>query len=159
MPATLVCVGKLREKFYKDGAMEYQKRLSRLLPTQIIEIADEPEPTTPSKKNNAIVLQKEGEKILKHLPAKAYVIALAIKGKRYTSEAFAQHLQSLLTSGQSQLVFVIGGSLGLSPAVMARADETLSFSDMTFPHQLARVMLLEQIYRGMKIGAGERYHK
>ena len=153
LSVTVLCVGKLRERFYADAAQEYLKRLSRLMPT------DEKEPANPSPALNEAVMRKEGEAILRHIPPKAYVITLCIEGRQLSSEAVAAKLKELFTQGKSDIVFIIGGSLGLHPSVTARADLKLSMSSMTFPHQLARVMLLEQLFRAAKINAGERYHK
>lgn len=159
MSVSIVCVGKLREKFYQDAAQEYLKRLSRLMPVNIIEIPDEKEPASPSEALCEAVMRREGENILKHIPQKAYVIAMCIEGKMLDSEKLAQRMSDLFTQGKSDVVFVIGGSLGLHPSVVSRADFKLSMSPMTFPHQLARVMLLEQLFRAAKINANERYHK
>ena len=155
LSVTVLCVGKLRERFYADAAQEYLKRLSRLMPTEVVELPDEKEPTA----LNEAVMCKEGEAILRHIPPKAYVITLCIEGRQLSSEAVAAKLKELFTQGKSDIVFIIGGSLGLHPSVTARADLKLSMSSMTFPHQLARVMLLEQLFRAAKINAGERYHK
>ena len=159
MAVTIVCVGKLRERFYADAAQEYLKRLSRLMPVEIAELPDEKEPAAPSPALYEAVMRKEGEAILKRIPPRAYVVALCIEGRQLSSEQLAQRLKDLFTQGKSDVVFVIGGSLGLHPSVVSRADFKLSMSPMTFPHQLARVMLLEQLFRAAKINAGERYHK
>ena len=159
LSVTVLCVGKLRERFYADAAQEYLKRLSRLMPTEVVELPDEKEPTNPSPALNEAVMRKEGEAILRHIPPKAYVIALCIEGRQLSSEAIAAKRKELFTQGKSDIVCIIGGSLGLHPSVTARADLKLSMSSMTFPHQLARVMLLEQLFRAAKINAGERYHK
>ena len=158
MTVAIVCVGRLREKFYAAAAEEYLKRLSRYGKTEMIELPDLPEPANASDADRAQVMEKEGQSILSRLKPTDHVIALCIDGPQLTSEAFAARLSSLEMQG-NRLVFVIGGSLGLSPAVVKRANEKLSLSKMTFPHQLARVLLLEQIYRACKINAGERYHK
>ncbi len=158
MNAAVVCVGRLREKFYAAAAEEYLKRLSRYGKTEIIELPDLPEPANASDADRALVMEKEGQSILSRLKPTDHVIALCVEGPQLTSEAFAGRLSQLEMRG-SRAAFVIGGSLGLSPAVIQRADEKLSLSKMTFPHQLARVLLLEQIYRACKINAGERYHK
>lgn len=158
MTAAIVCVGRLREKYYAGAAEEYLKRLSRFGKTEIIELPDLPEPANASDADRAQVMEKEGQSILGRIKPGDHVIALCIDGPQLTSEAFASRLSSLEMQG-NRIVFVIGGSLGLSPAVVRRADEKLSLSKMTFPHQLARVLLLEQIYRACKINAGERYHK
>lgn len=158
MNGAIVCVGRLREKFYAGAAEEYEKRLSRFGKMEIVEIPDLPEPPNASDAQRAQVMEKEGAAILSRLRPGDYVTALCIDGPQLTSEEFARHLARNDMRGSRQ-VFVIGGSLGLSPAVIARADEKLSLSRMTFPHQLARVLLLEQLYRACKINAGERYHK
>ena len=158
MNAAIVCVGRLREKFFAAAAEEYEKRLSRYGKTEIIELPDLPEPANASDADRAQVMEKEGQSILSRLKPADHVIALCIDGPQLSSEAFASRLSDLEMQGK-RIVFVIGGSLGLSAAVVKRADEKLSLSKMTFPHQLARVLLLEQIYRGCKINAGERYHK
>ncbi len=159
MPITILCVGKMRERFYADAASEYQKRLKRLMPTNIMELPDEPEPTHTSPKIQEMIMQKEGARILQKIGVQDYVIAMCIDGQNPSSEKLAKKIQSLFTQGKSQITFVIGGSLGLDPSVIARANEKMSMSAMTFPHQLARVMLLEQLFRAGKINAGERYHK
>lgn len=159
MPVTIVCVGKLRERFYADAVDEYVKRLKRLMPVQVIELPDEPEPAQPSEKLDEAVMRREGEQILRRIGPQEHVIALCIDGKQYASPELARHISDLFTEGKSRLTFVIGGSLGLHPSVLARANERMSMSRMTFPHQLARVMLLEQLFRAAKINAGERYHK
>lgn len=159
MPVTVLCVGRLRERFYADAAEEYLKRLRRLMPVRVIELPDEPEPAQPSEKLNEAVMRREGERILQRIGPQDYVIALCVEGKQYTSPELARRLDGLFTQGRSHIAFVIGGSLGLHPSVTARADEHMSMSRMTFPHQLARVMLLEQLFRAAKINAGERYHK
>jgi len=156
---SIVCVGKLREKFYQDAAKEYLKRLIRLMPVSVVEIPDEKEPANPSEALCEAVMRREGENILRHIPQKAYVVAMCIEGKMLDSEKLAQKMADLFTQGKSDVVFVIGGSLGLHPSVVNRADFKLSMSPMTFPHQLARVMLLEQLFRAAKINANERYHK
>ena len=159
MNGALVCVGRLREKFYAAAAEEYLKRISRFGKIEVIELPDLPEPANASDADRGRVMEKEGESIMARLKPGDRVIALCIDGPQLDSEAFAAHLaENELRYGGRQ-VFVIGGSLGLSPAVRRRADEKLSFSKMTFPHQLARVILLEQLYRACKINAGEKYHK
>lgn len=159
MPVTVLCVGRLRERYYADAADEYLKRLKRLMPVTVIELPDEPEPAQPGDKLCEAVMRREGERILARIAPQDYVIALCIDGRQLASPALAQKLESLFTRGKSHIVFVIGGSLGLHPDVQRRADERISMSEMTFPHQLARVMLLEQLFRAAKINAGERYHK
>ncbi len=159
MRITVVCVGKLKEKYWQAAVAEYSKRLSRYHKLEIVELADEKAPETMSQAQEEEVKQKEGERILKALKDDAFVIALAIEGKMMTSEELSAFLEKKAVGGISHIAFVIGGSLGLSPAVMARADYALSFSPMTFPHQMMRVVLLEQIYRAEKIRRKEPYHK
>ncbi len=155
----IVCVGKIKEKFYQDAVNEYRKRLGRYAKISIVELADEKTPDGASAAEESAILAKEGERILKVLSESDYVIELAVKGRTYTSEQLAEHLDGLMLRGKSSIAFVIGGSLGTSPAVSARADEHLSFSALTFPHQLMRVILLEQIYRSFRIMKNEPYHK
>jgi 23S rRNA (pseudouridine1915-N3)-methyltransferase len=159
MKITLVTVGKIKEKFYTDAIAEYSKRLNRYCKLEILQVADEKTPDKASEAEERQIKEKEGERILAQIKDTSYVIVLAIEGKQLSSEELAAKLDQLGVSGRSDLVFVIGGSLGLSEAVMRRADYALSFSRMTFPHQLMRVVLLEQIYRGFRINAGEPYHK
>ncbi len=158
MTSAIVCVGRLREKFYAAAADEYLKRLSRYGRIEIVELPDLPEPANASDADRAQVMEKEGQSILSRLKPTDHVIALCIDGPQWSSEAFAGRMSDLEMRGK-RAVFVIGGSLGLSPEVIRRADEKLSLSKMTFPHQLARVLLLEQLYRACKINAGEKYHK
>ena len=160
MSTAILCVGKMKEKPYRQMADEYLKRLGRYGKYEEIEIPDLPEPASGSSPALEEQLKaKEGEAILAKIRPGDRVIALTIGGKRRSSEELAKHLEELKTAGVSRLAFVIGGSLGLGGNVLARADEEMSMSPMTFPHQLARVMLLEQLYRAEKISAGERYHK
>lgn len=159
MPVTVLCVGKLRETYYAAAAEEYQKRLRRLMPVTVVETPDEPEPAKPGPKLCQAVLRKEGERLLARIAPQDYVIALCVEGRPLSSPQLAQKLQAQFTGGHSHVVFVIGGSLGLHEEVCRRANERISMSEMTFPHQLARVMLLEQLFRAAKINAGERYHK
>jgi rRNA large subunit m3Psi methyltransferase RlmH len=159
MKITLVTVGKIKERFFADAIKEYEKRLSRYCRLEIVQVADEKTPEKASEAKARQIREREGERILAQLKEGAYVIALAIEGKMASSEELAKKLEKLAITGKSQVVFVIGGSLGLSEAVLKRADEQLSFSRMTFPHQLMRVILLEQIYRSYRIIAGEPYHK
>ena len=160
MSAAILCVGKMKEKPYRQMADEYLKRLSRYGKYEETEIADLPEPASGTSEALEEQLKaKEGEALLAKIRPGDRVIALTIGGKRRSSEELARHLAELKTGGVSHFVFVIGGSLGLGKNVLARADEEMSMSPMTFPHQLARVMLLEQLYRAEKINAGERYHK
>ena len=159
MNITIVCVGKIKEAFYKDAVNEYAKRLSRYCKFQVIEVADEKTPDQTTEHEEDLIRQKEAERILKHIKEDAYVVALAIQGKKLDSVAFSEYIEQLGVQGKSSLVFVIGGSLGLHTSVLKRADDRISFSDMTFPHQLMRVILAEQIYRGFRIMNGEPYHK
>ena len=147
----IVAVGKIKETFFTQAIEEYTKRLSGYYKLQIIEVADE--------KCDDKTLEKEADKILKNLKDTDYVITLDIKGEKFSSESFAEKIRQLEVEGKSNLTFVIGGSLGLSKRVSERADLKISFSDMTFPHQLMRVILLEQIYRVCKINRNEPYHK
>lgn len=158
MNMALICVGRLKERYWREAAAEYEKRLSRFGRFETIELPDLPEPANSSPAIERQIRQKEGEAILAKIREDDIVIALCIEGKQLDSVQLSQKLAELSATGR-RVVFVIGGSLGLSEAVVARAQMKLSFSPMTFPHQLARVMLLEQTYRAMKIAAGERYHK
>ena len=155
----IICVGKIKEKFTIQAVEEYIKRLSRYCRVRIIEVADEPTPDGAPDAVCVSIKEKEGERILKAFSDDSYVIALAIEGKRMDSDAFASYLDRLQVNGVSRVCFVIGGSLGLSEKVLSAADLKLSFSDFTFPHQLMRVILTEQIYRAMRISHGEPYHK
>jgi len=156
---TVLCVGKLRERFYQDAQKEYLKRLSVLMPCAVTEVPDEPEPKQLSGAAIGKTLLTEGNRLLAKIPDGAYVIALCIDAKQPASMELAGRLNDLFVSGKSEIVFVIGGSLGLHESVLARAQERMSMSRMTFPHQLARIILLEQLYRAAKINAGQRYHK
>ena len=160
MSTAILCVGKLKEKPYRQMADEYLKRLGRYTRIEEIEVPDLPEPAgTASAALEDRVREKEGEALLSRIRPGDRVIALTIPGRQMDSPALAAHLEALRSAGAGRIVFVIGGSLGLGKNLLARADEELSMSPMTFPHQLARVMLLEQLYRAEKISAGERYHK
>ncbi|GAF13123.1 methyltransferase RlmH [Bacillus sp. JCM 19046] len=159
MNISLITVGKLKEKYLRQGMDEYKKRLGAYAKIQEIEVADEKAPEHLSEEDMRIVKKKEGERILAKIDADTYVIALAIEGKMKTSEQLAKNIEQLGTYGKSKIAFVIGGSLGLSDEVYARADELLSFSKMTFPHQLMKLVLLEQVYRSFRIMRGEPYHK
>lgn len=159
MSTLILCVGKMKEKPYRQMADEYLKRLSRYGKYEETEIPDLPEPAVTSEALEEQIKTREGEAILAKIRPGDRVIAMTIGGKRRSSEELAKHLAELRVGGISNMVFVIGGSLGLGKNVLERADEELSMSPMTFPHQLARVMLLEQLYRAEKINAGERYHK
>ncbi|MBQ3335441.1 MAG: 23S rRNA (pseudouridine(1915)-N(3))-methyltransferase RlmH [Eubacteriaceae bacterium] len=158
MKITIIAVGKIKEKYLRDGISEYLKRLSRFAKVNIIEIKDRsPVSESPSDINK--VIESEGLDILKHLKKEAYTIALDIEGKKMTSRAFADMMDTQAVHGIAEFIFIIGGSYGLSPQVKKAVDFRLSFSDMTFPHQLFRMMLLEQIYRAFKINHHETYHK
>lgn len=159
MKITILCVGKLKEKFMRDAVNEYTKRLSRYVKLDVAEVADEKTPDHASEREEELIREKEGERLLRHIKGEDHVIALAITGDQYDSVAFSRKLDGYGMSGKGHVIFVIGGSLGLSEQVLERADEELSFSKMTFPHQLMRVILLEQIYRGYRISRGEPYHK
>jgi len=159
MKVTILAVGKLKEKYLKTGISEYQKRLSRFCSLEIVEVEDEKAPESLSEAGEAIVKQREGERILKKLDERSKVIVLDIKGEKLDSVEFARKIQSYMTLGSSSLIFVIGGSLGLDDEVIKKADLRLSLSDMTFPHQLARLIILEQIYRAFKIINNEPYHR
>lgn len=158
MNASVICVGSLKEDWQKQGTNEYLKRLTRYGKYEIIEVPDEGEPDKPSEALNAAVMDKEGKGILKHIKPTDFVVALCIEGKSLSSTELAEATRSWELSGK-RVVLVIGGSLGLSKEVTARADYKLSFSKMTFPHPLMRVILMEQLYRAARINAGERYHK
>lgn len=159
MNIDIVCVGRIKERYLTDAIAEYSKRLSRYCKLNIIEVADEKTPEHASAGVERQIRAKEGERIAKHLKDGAFVIALAIDGQMLSSEGLAAKVSQLGVQGVSHIQLVIGGSIGLDEAVLKRADYKLSFSKMTFPHQLMRVILLEQIYRAYKINAGEPYHK
>ncbi|MEA4914089.1 MAG: 23S rRNA (pseudouridine(1915)-N(3))-methyltransferase RlmH [Christensenella sp.] len=159
MKIKIACVGKVKDSFYREAVAEYQKRLSRFCTLEIAEVGDEKAPESLSPAEEAQVMEREGEKLLSRILPGEFVVCLTIDGKRFSSEQFASTLQSTFDRAISCITFVIGGSLGLSPAVTSRADLKLSVSDMTLPHGLCRVVLLEQIYRAFKINAYEPYHK
>lgn len=159
MNISIVTVGKLKEKYLKMGIDEYLKRLNSYAKVEVIEVADEKAPEELSESEILQVKQKEGERILAKISQDTYVIALAINGKMQSSEELADTLDKLATYGKSKIAFIIGGSLGLSEEVLKRANEHLSFSKMTFPHQLMKLILVEQIYRAFRINRGEPYHK
>lgn len=159
MNITLITVGKIKEKFYRDAVDEFLKRMGRYCKIKIIEVADENTPNNAPAAIEEQIKNKEGERILKNINDSMHVIALAIEGKEISSEKFAQKMERFGIEGSSDICFVIGGSLGLGKEVYKRADELLSFSPMTFPHQLMRVILLEQIYRCFRIIHNEPYHK
>ncbi len=156
---TLICVGKLKEKFYIEAAEEYRKRLSAYCRLEIVELPEHRLPADPTQGDIAAALEKEGETIRARLPSNASVVALCVEGRLRSSEELADLLTSWANSSAKRLVFVIGGSYGLAPSLKAEAWVKLSMSPMTFPHHLARVMLLEQLYRACKIREGSGYHK
>ena len=159
MRINIVCVGKIKEKYLKLGIDEFKKRLSKYCKLEIIELEDEKAPENLSDKEMLMIKEKEGKKILSKIKDNSYVIALAIDGKNLSSEELAETINKLGVRGISNITFVIGGSLGLSDEVLSRADYKLSFSKMTFPHQLMRLILLEQVYRAYRINNGGPYHK
>ena len=156
---TILCVGKLKEKFYMDAAAEYAKRLSRYCKLELVELPEERLPEDPSPAQIEAALLKEAAAIRAKLPAGASLIALCVEGELRSSEALARQMADWASQGVGQLVFLIGGSFGLHPSIKEAAKLRLSMSPMTFPHHLARVMVLEQIYRAYQINAGTKYHK
>lgn len=159
MKITLITVGKIKEKYFTAAIDEYKKRLGRYTQIEIIEVPDEKTPDGAGEKIEQQIKDIEGERILSKIKDQSYVIAMTIEGKAYDSVGLSQHIEQLQVSGKSHLVFIIGGSLGLSKKVIKRADEEISFSKLTFPHQLMRVILMEQIYRSFRIMNHEPYHK
>lgn len=159
MNITLISVGKLKEKYLKSAIDEYSKRLTRYCKLNIIEVADEQTPDNASEKEELQIKNKEGQKILSHIKDNMFVVALDLKGKMLSSEELAGFIKDCGVKGDSNIAFVIGGSLGICDEVLKRSNFKLCFSKMTFPHQLFRVMLLEQVYRGFRIINGEPYHK
>lgn len=159
MRISIVCVGRIKEKFYRDAIDEYAKRLSKYCKLEIVEVADEKTPDHASPAEEEQIKAKEGERILSRIKDDAWVLTLEILGKKHTSESFAGVIEKTALMGKSHIVFVIGGSLGLHTSVLQRSNGAVSFSDMTFPHQLMRVILCEQIYRAYRIIYKEPYHK
>lgn len=159
MNITIISVGKLKEKYLKLGIDEFSKRLSKYCKLDMIELDDEKCPENLSEKDMEIVKNKEGQKILSKVKSNSYVIALAIDGKNLSSEELADTMSKLAVRGNSHITFIIGGSLGLADEVLKRADYKLSFSKMTFPHQMMKLILLEQVYRAFRINNNEPYHK
>ena len=159
MKIKIVTVGKLKEKYLKDGIAEYTKRISRFATVEIIELADEKNPDKASESENHKILEIEGNRILSKLGERDFVVVLAIEGKIFSSEEFSKQLEQASIKGFSTLTFIIGGSLGLSPAVKYRANLSVSFGRLTLPHQLMRLVLVEQIYRAFTIQQGSPYHK
>lgn len=159
MNIEIICVGSLKEKFWKAAAGEYLTRLSGYSKLQITEVKESPLPANAGPGDEKKVIEAEGAAILKKIRDRSYVIALDVRGRPFSSEDFAKKIYSLGLSGKSHITFIIGGSLGLSEEVLGKADLKISFSEMTFPHQMMRVILLEQIYRAFKINRNETYHK
>ncbi len=159
MNIDILTVGKIKGNYLNEGIKEYGKRLSRYCSLDIIEVDDEKAPENLSDKEMEMIKDREGDKLLSKIPSGAFVVALAIEGKQLSSEALSAKLNDIMVEGNSHIVFIIGGSLGLSKEVLRRADLKLSFSRMTFPHQLMRMILLEQIYRAFRIMRNEPYHK
>ena len=159
MKISVITVGKIKEKFYRDAIAEYTKRLSKYCKLEIFEVADEKTPDAASETVEENIRNKEAERILKLVKEDSYVITLEIKGKQLDSIELAKKIENLGIQGKSHITFIIGGSIGLGKEVLKRSDYPLSFSNMTFPHQLMRVILLEQIYRSYRIISGEPYHK
>ncbi|AFS79818.1 ribosomal RNA large subunit methyltransferase H [Gottschalkia acidurici 9a] len=159
MNITIASVGKIKEKYLEDGIKEYAKRLSKYCKLNFIEVQDEKAPEKLSLQEENIIKNKEGAKLLSKIKENSYLIALAIDGEQLTSEKFSEKIDKIMLDGKSDITFVIGGSLGLSDEVLKKSDYKLSFSKMTFPHQLMKMILLEQVYRGFRISRGEPYHK
>ena len=159
MKITVITVGKIKEKYLKDAIAEYTKRLSKYCKLEIMEVADEQTPDNASEVVEDLIRSKEAERILKYVKEDAFVITLEIHGKQLSSEELAEKIEKLGVQGTSHIIFIIGGSIGLGQEVLEKSNFALSFSKMTFPHQLMRVILLEQVYRGYRIIHGEPYHK
>ncbi|MCD1147736.1 23S rRNA (pseudouridine(1915)-N(3))-methyltransferase RlmH [Peptoniphilus sp. KCTC 25270] len=159
MKIRIIAIGKIKEKFFKQGIAEYEKRMQSYLPVEIIELKDEPAGDNLSEAEKEMVLAKEGERILNKIGERDYVINLAIEGKKMDSEEFSAFLFQRAMEGVSNVDIVIGGSFGLSDTVKKRGNQNISFSDMTFPHQLMRLILMEQLYRACRIEHGHSYHK
>ena len=159
MNVTILAVGKIKEKFLSDAIDEYSKRLGRYCRLEIIRVKDDPTPDNPTDKERDIVLKREGERLIEKIPKGAYIIPLCIEGKQKSSEEFAKIMSDIPSGGKSEVVFIIGGSMGLWDRIKDMADIKLSFSKMTFPHQLMCVILLEQLYRAFNISGGGKYHK
>lgn len=159
MKITVITVGKIKEKYLRDAIGEYSKRLSKYCKLEIVEVADEKTPESASEIMTDVIKSKEAERIMKYLKEDAYIITLEIQGKQLTSEELADKIDGLGIQGKSHIIFIIGGSLGLGKEILKKSDYALSFSKMTFPHQLMRVILLEQVYRSYRIIKKEPYHK
>ena len=158
MKIRIVAVGKLKEKYWREGVAEYEKRLAPFASVELLETREEYRADNPSEAQRQETLAKEGERLLRLVPERSFLIVLDVKGKLLSSEALAKELASRALQGQSDLTFLIGGAFGLSEAVRERADLRISFSPMTFTHQMVRLLLYEQIYRAFKINRGEKYH-
>jgi 23S rRNA (pseudouridine1915-N3)-methyltransferase len=159
MNIEVICVGTLKESYWRDAEAEYVKRLSKYGKMKIVQVKETPLPANPSPANEQAVMAAEGQSLLHAAGKQSFIVALDRKGRQFSSEAFARKLQSLALEGRSHIAFIIGGSLGLSKEALDASDLCLSFSEMTFPHQLMRVVLLEQVYRSFKILNNEEYHK
>lgn len=159
MKITVITVGKIKEKYLKDAIAEYTKRLSKYCKLEIVEVADEQTPDNASEVVEDMIRSKEADRIVKHIKEDAFIITLEINGKQLSSEELADKIESLGVQGVSHIIFIIGGSIGLGQEVLKKSNFALSFSKMTFPHQLMRVILLEQVYRSYRIIHGEPYHK
>lgn len=159
MKIKIISVGKIKEKYIKEGIKEFSKRLSRYCSLTIVEVNDEKAPENLSEREKELIKNKEGERISKKISPSSYVIPLVIEGKQLSSEELSEKMEDLMVSGISDISFIIGGSLGLSDDILKRSNFKISFSKMTFPHQLMRLILLEQVYRGFRIMKGEPYHK
>lgn len=159
MKIKMITVGKLKEKYLKEGIAEYSKRLGRFTKLEIIELPDEKTPDQASEAENQKILEKEADRILSKIGEREFVVALAIEGKQFPSESFSKVIQDTTLKGFSDITFVIGGSLGLAPSVKKRANLLMSFGQLTLPHQLMRLVLIEQIYRAFMIQQGSPYHK
>ncbi|ADX25610.1 23S rRNA (pseudouridine(1915)-N(3))-methyltransferase RlmH [Streptococcus dysgalactiae subsp. equisimilis] len=159
MKVKLICVGKLKERYLKDGISEYQKRLSRFCQFEMIELTDERTPDKASDAENQMIMAKEAQRIEKKIGQRDFVVVLAIEGKQFPSETFSQLISETTVKGYSDITFIIGGSLGLDPRIKKRANVLMSFGLLTLPHQLMRLVLIEQIYRAFMIAQGSPYHK
>ncbi|KGR72499.1 23S rRNA (pseudouridine(1915)-N(3))-methyltransferase RlmH [Streptococcus phocae subsp. phocae] len=159
MKLKVICVGKLKEKYLKDGIAEYQKRLSRFCQFEVVELPDEKTPEKASDAEKRIILQKEADRIAKKIGPRDFVIALAIEGKQFPSEQFSQIIEDTTLKGYSDISLIIGGSLGLDETIKKQANLLMSFGLLTLPHQLMRLILVEQIYRAFMIRQGSPYHK
>lgn len=155
----IICIGKIKESFFKDALQEYNKRLSKYCSLKILELPDEKVPLKINDKITSSIKKKESNNIISNLPKDSYIICLDLKGKQYSSEEFASHISDISINIKSNITFIIGGTLGISSELLNICDEKICFSKMTFPHQLIRVFLLEQLFRSFKILNGETYHR